>query len=395
MDIHNYQKRFEKTLDNINQAKDISQENKKAILKFKDYLLSEGIGVARIERYLYDLVRYSKMLGKYIVEASKDDLRAIVAEINQKPWTEESKKCFKVLLKRYYRFLAGIEEQGVYPEIVSWINTKISESKRKLPEELLNESEIKNIVQKCTNIRDRALISVLAESGCRVGEIGTLKIKHISFEQYGTRLTVNGKTGMRKILVINSTPYLQEWINHHPNNENPDSYLWLKLDGGMLCYTRISAILKTASKKAGIKKRVYPHLLRHSRATYLASIMREASMKQYFGWTQSSRMAETYIHMSGTDTDNAILQASGIKIEKKQIEKDMKPKICIRCNSSNPVTNVVCGMCGLSLDKKQAENIIINETQKENINNFMNKIIENKDFLKVLVEKMAEMKINK
>lgn len=394
MDIHKYQRRFERTLERI-ETSNLSKENKDSILRFKDYLLSENLSIAKIDRYLYDLMRFCDMLSKPIEAVDKQDLRKVVGFINQKPWTEETKKCFKVMLKRYYRFLAGIEEPGVYPEIIAWVSTKIGESKRKLPEELLNESEIKKIIQRCTNIRDRALISVLAESGCRIGEIGTLKIKNISFEQYGTRLTVNGKTGMRKILVINSTPYLQEWINHHPNNENPESYMWLKTDGEALCYTRISHILKTASKKAGIKKRVYPHLLRHSRATYMASIMREASMKQYFGWTQSSRMAETYIHMSGQDTDNAILQACGIKVEEKQIAKDMKPKLCIRCNSTNPVTNVVCGICGLPLDQKQAEKIITNQTQKENIDNFMNKIIENPDFLKILVEKMAEMKINK
>ncbi|MBU2576537.1 MAG: site-specific integrase [Nanoarchaeota archaeon] len=390
MDIHNYQKRFERTLERINEA-DTCQENKDSIFRFKDYLLSENLSIAKIDRYLYDLMRYCDMLSKLIEAADKQDLRKVVGIINQKIWTEETKKCFKVMLKRYYRFVAGIEEKGVYPEIINWVNTNIAESKRKLPEELLNESEIKNIIQKCTCIRDRALISVLAESGCRIGEIGTLKIKNMSFEQYGTRLTVNGKTGMRKILVINSTPYLQEWINHHPDNENPEAYMWVRADGNTLCYARISHILKRSAQKAGIKKRVYPHLLRHSRATHLASIMREASMKQYFGWTQSSRMAGVYIHMSGKDTDNAILQASGIKIEEKEIARDMQPKICIRCSSTNPVTNVVCGTCGLPLDKKQAEEIITNQTKKENIDSFMNKIVENPEFLKVLVKKMAEV----
>ena len=45
---------------------------------------------------------------------------------------------------------------------------------------------------------------LLSETGARIGEIGSMKIKHVSFEQYGARLTVKGKTGMRKILLFNS-----------------------------------------------------------------------------------------------------------------------------------------------------------------------------------------------
>ncbi len=78
---------------------------------------------------------------------------------------------------------------------------------------MLTEDEILRIIRKCNNLRNKALLSALAEFGCRISEIGTMQIKHVSFEQYGTRLTVKGKTGMRKILVINCTPYLQEWIN--------------------------------------------------------------------------------------------------------------------------------------------------------------------------------------
>ena len=69
-----------------------------------------------------------------------------------------------------------------------------------------------------------------------------MQIKHISFEKYGARLTVTGKTGARKILVINCTPYLQQWINQHPENDNPDAFLWIGKFGKLLTYARLYTI---------------------------------------------------------------------------------------------------------------------------------------------------------
>jgi hypothetical protein len=83
MDIHNYKRRFERTIERIGESEDISKENKETMLNFKDYLLSENVGTAKIERYLYDLMKYSKMLNKSFEKASKEDIRRVVGEIKR------------------------------------------------------------------------------------------------------------------------------------------------------------------------------------------------------------------------------------------------------------------------------------------------------------------------
>ena len=312
MEIHNFKRRFERRMELVEQS-GLSPEDKALLFKFKDYCLCQSISYGKIERYMIDIMKYCKMLKKPITNATKEDVMRVVAEYSQEGYSEETKKGFKIMLRKLYRLVHGIDEKGVYPEEVKWISIHISQNHRLLPEELLTAEEIQNIVRQAVCVRDKALIVCLSESGCRVGEIGTMQIKHISFEQHGARLTVQGKTGMRKILVINSAPYLREWINHHPLNNNPDAPVWHHAQqNGFLSYGRIARILKTAAKRAGIKKRVHPHLLRHSRATALAVIMSDSSMKNYLGWTQGSKMAGIYIHMSGKETDDAILKENGI-----------------------------------------------------------------------------------
>lgn len=369
---------------------DISEENKDVILRFKDYLLSEGIGAAKIDRYLSDCIKYSRILRKPFGKATKEDVRKVVAEIEQSELAAETKKGFKILLRKLYRFIRGVEKKGEYPDEVKWISIHIGENHRKLPEELLSAEEIWRIVQKCETVRDRALIAALAESGCRISEIGTMQIKHVSFEEHGSRLTVNGKTGMRKILVINSTPYLREWLNHHPFNTNSESYLWIKDTGKMLSYTRISAILKDAASKAGIQKRVHPHLFRHSRATVLASIMSDASLKHYFGWMQGSQMASIYIHMSGKETDEAILKVNGISVKKDSEKSILEPKKCLRCNSVNEATNICCKMCGMFLDKNQQNEILKHDFKRSQMDEMMNELVKDSEFLAFLLKKIQE-----
>ena len=90
MDIHNYKARLERSIRRVQTSYEISEENKEVILKFKDYLLSEGIGAAKIDRYLSDCIKYSRMLRKPFGNATKEDIRKVVAEIEQSELSAET-----------------------------------------------------------------------------------------------------------------------------------------------------------------------------------------------------------------------------------------------------------------------------------------------------------------
>jgi len=388
MDIHNYKKQLERQLELAKKQENISQENKNKIVEFSDYLLSEGIGVAKIGRYLIDLRKFAVMLNKPFEDATEQDIRKIVASIEQGELAPESKKSFKVLIRKLYRFIKGVTEKGVYPPEVKWISIRIPKNHNKLPEEVLNEKEITLMIRSCGNLRDKTLISVLYESGCRISEIANLKIKHISFEEYGARLVVSGKTGMRKILVIQSAPFLQSWLNIHPQNNNPEAYLWISSKGNLISYTRICYLLKAISKQCGITKRIYPHLFRHSRATYLANKMSEAAMKSYFGWGADSKMCGIYIHMSGELTDEAILKASGIEIKEEKKHSLTQQQKCLRCGHMNEFSNLCCGKCGLILSKELAEEKLNEDIERQQANEIMQKLMQDKEVLELIKKKL-------
>ena len=105
----------------------------------------------------------------------------------------------------------------------------------------------------------------------------------------------------------------------------------------------ILANVKTyTTQSGGTHTRVHPHLFRHSRATELAKHLTEQQMKVYLGWTQSSKMAGVYVHLSGADMDNAILEMNGIKQSENHAEESIR---CQSCGHVNASMSKICGQC--------------------------------------------------
>ena len=389
-DIHEYKRKLNNSLRKLEKSK-LSKANKKAIFEFHQECFAEGLSVPRIERYVFILRQIAEILGKDFKKATKRDIIRVMQEIESRDYTEWTKLFYKVALKKFYRWLRGTKDP---PPEVAWIKLTMKNGNHKLPEELLTPEDVRKMVESAGSIRDKALIAVLYESGCRIGELASLQIKNISFDKYGAILMVDGKTGMRRVRIINSVPYLASWLSIHPCREDPNSPVWV-ISGKceIMKYRTIVKVLKVSAKSAGIQKRIYPHLFRHSRATYLAKHLTEAQMKQYFGWVQGSDMASVYVHLSGRDVDSALLKLNGINIDEGEKEKDnvLKPIACPRCEHLNPPTAKFCQRCGMALDLKTAMEL---EEERSKADKVMNILVKDPEVLQLLQRKIKELGVD-
>ena len=132
---------------------------------------------------------FAKILNKSFEEANKEDIFNLVQRIEQSRYSDWTKHDYKAMLRIFYKWLRQTE----VPEEVRWIRPG-RRRKKILPEELITEEEVKRLVESASSLRDKALILVLYESGCRPGKILTLKIKHVQFDEYRAVLIVNGKS---------------------------------------------------------------------------------------------------------------------------------------------------------------------------------------------------------
>jgi len=367
----------------------VSNHNKNKIVQFQRSCQAQGLSYARMLRYLTDLPVIASKLKKDFEAAKKKDIEAIIADIESTDLAPNTKLSYAVTLKKFYKWLYETDD---YPKCVSWIKTTGKKNNNKLPEEILKEEEVKSMIQNAGNSRNRALISLLWESGCRISELLLMKIKNVSFEKELTRITINGKTGPRRIPLIDSTPFLAEWIENHPLKNDPNSPLWI-MTGNInhhkpLTYAACRKMINETAKKAGIKKATNPHAFRHARATFLANHLKEAQMDKYFGWTQGSDIPKVYVHLCGRDIDDAILEMRGLKPREESKETTLAPKQCPRCNTINKATGKFCIRCGAALDLKTA--MSIKETT-DKIDNYMAKILEDEDVKNLIRKKLKDM----
>jgi integrase/recombinase XerD len=81
----------------------------------------------------------------------------------------------------------------------------------------------------CHSTRDRCYHTISRDTSCRPHEILGLRLKDIVFKMANDRqyaeVLVNEKTGCRTVPLINSIPYLRDWIDVHPQRTNPNAYL--------------------------------------------------------------------------------------------------------------------------------------------------------------------------
>jgi hypothetical protein len=196
---------------------------------------------------------------------------------------------------------------------------------------------------------------------------------------------------MRRVRVVRCVPYLSIWINLHPRNDDPEADLWIDERGvKRISYNRIREILVEAGKRAKIRKHIHPHLLRHSRATHLAKYLKEVQMCEYFGWVVGSDMPRIYIHLSGRDMDDSILQIYGIKRAGIQTE-NKTPVKCSRCSRFNDPESKFCSFCGLSLD-------IVEQLKKDKeiarYDEILCKLLEDREIRELIKQKLKTIKEN-
>ena len=397
MDIHNYSRQYERTLRSVRES-GLSDRNKELIAEFHDSLVLENLSKPRLIKYVGTLRRLTVRLDADLDVVSEGELKRLVAQIQSdskfSPWT---KRDYKIILRRFYKWLS--QEKGIFLKM-DWVKIGVSRSEMRLPSEgeLLTSGESRKLVEAACHPRDKALLSVLWESGARVSEIGTLRLKDIQFDRFGTVISVRGKTGSRKIRLVTSTPYLSTWMNCHPSKDDPNGPLWVNIGnrntGRRMDYPGIQKIVQNVSARVGLKKRTNPHSFRHSRATRMANSLTEFQMNQYFGWIQGSNMPAVYVHMSGREVDKAVLAMHGIT-QKEEVHSDETASICPRCETINDVGSDFCLKCGAVLDEKKAATLEEERQKEQNLRNvsdeLMNHLLRDEEVQRLIRRKVGEM----
>ncbi len=331
-------------------------------------------------------------VGKSPLEAGEGDFRGFLEGLRERGVKEST-------IETYMRSLNALLKWA-RPEDnpLSWWRPRVRRGRRargeRLRDEVLSPEEVKALVKAAQSPKSKAIIAVLYEGALRVGELCSLRMRDLEFTDYGFKVRVVGKTGQRTIPLVDSAPYIRAWLQVHPDPGNPNAPLFPSTRGGKvdrLPEEAVWALVARAASRAGIGKRVHPHTLRHTRLTHLATQLTEQELKTFAGWTQDSRMAAVYVHLSGRDAERAILRVYGIERaeeEERERAQPLKPEVCPSCGYVNPAEAEFCLRCGYPLSERAREEAL---KRKERLEELLARLLSDPKFKEALASYLGSL----
>ena len=244
---------------------------------------------------------------------------------------------YRIHLMRFFKWLYNPDiepDKRPKPAVIENIpQLKRKEKSIYKPSDLWTQQDDLLFLKFCPSKRDKCYHAISRDTSCRPHEIVKLKIRDIVFKTVGSNqyaeALVNGKTGSRPIPLIDSIPYLKDYLDHeHPQPRNPNAPLICGIGRslgrhiGSISLTKLYAKYKKQifpkllespnvlpeDKQKSIellKKPWNPYIRRHSALTEKSTILKEHVLRQHAGWSGSSQMHLKYLHYFGNESNES------------------------------------------------------------------------------------------
>jgi integrase/recombinase XerD len=266
MDIDNLLSTFEKRLRLQRYSEDSIRNYKSAVGSFlqlasKKYDKPEDLTAKEIEKYVYWLIQTKNISASY--------QRMVVASID-----------------KFYNLTLNIHLpiKHLYP----------TRKEHHLPE-YLNKDEVKRLINSTNNLKHKCILELLYSGGLRLSELLNIKISDIDSKDMIIHIRMakgkkDRKVMLSEVLLSDLRIYLKKY--------KPTTFLFEGQNKEHYSAKSVQNVVHLAAQKAGIKKHVTPHTLRHSFATHLLENGVDIRYIQELLGHQSVKTTEIYTHIA-------------------------------------------------------------------------------------------------
>lgn len=239
---------------------------------------SRGFSRRTVVSYLFHVSRFLEEAG---AESPEEEIQKYFISISEKldPRTVNLRIS---AVKFFYKEVLGKE-----------LRINYMKKPKRLPE-VLTQEEVAEMIEVTTNPKHKLILKLLYGCGLRVSEIRNLRKEDIRLQE-GIVFARQGKGNKDRIVSLpgSITEDLQPFLA-----EGGFPFVFRSERGGRLHARTIQQIVKNAAAKAGIKKYVHPHTLRHSYATHLLEAGTDLRIIQRLLGHSSVKTTEIYTHVS-------------------------------------------------------------------------------------------------
>lgn len=238
--------------------------------EFETYLTRRFPNRSTTKHYISDLEIFMKSTDKALMEVREEEINKFVNGQLSKKLKPSTVKRRVAALKTFFDFLISQEKEIDIENPVSMRRYQIKLPKL-LPRDLPNK-ELEVYLKAVKSSRDRALVSVMAYAGLRVGEAAGLKKSDIIIPDEETapiKLRVLGKGQKERIVYLLRDGYkpLEQYLQDNPPVDNKEPIFRNRL-GKPIGIGGIQERFRHYSKLSGVE--VTPHKLRHTFARWMA-----------------------------------------------------------------------------------------------------------------------------
>ncbi|QCC48135.1 tyrosine-type recombinase/integrase [Halobellus limi] len=316
-----------------------------------------------IYQYLHVLVRWHDLDGIDYLNTTAKEINDLAADMDtglhpESPdggYSRQTVNKFLCAAKAFYHYHSDLGIAHGEVDMFKKANRPAYDDR-----DMFTREEINALRDAMPDTRWRALLEMMIFTGQRIHAIMTLRIKDIDVnegvfylndDEYG--LKGADKRGLKRPL-LGARAYVRDWLQYHPRKDDPEAPVFIgdpsnahtKFDQPMNT-SSIRRGLRKAAEKAGIKKDVKPHKMRH----YFVTVMKrdhgldDDTIKFLLGHAKDSNvMSTTYQHISADDYVKSAEAAFGIGDD--DDGSPVVPELCPTCGRTLKSTDKACSNCG-------------------------------------------------
>jgi integrase/recombinase XerD len=177
---------------------------------------------------------------------------------------------------------------------------KFPRSEKKLPV-VLSQMEVQSMFKVCENLKHKVILALLYSSGLRVSELINLKWSNIDRSRNVIYIIqAKGNKDRTVPLSANLVPLLVLYYRQYKTKE----YILAGQFGDQYSERSVGQVLKQLAQKAGIKKRVWTHQMRHNAFTHMVENGIDINLIQKIAGHSSPKTTQIYTHISSAIISN-------------------------------------------------------------------------------------------
>lgn len=257
----------------------------------------EGLSAATLKNYTYTLRKLEKFFNKPASTISTGDIKMFMySESNTK--SPAGLNTFMTPIRLFFKFLQN--EEFIVKDPCASIKPVKEPKREKKP---LNEEQVEMLRDCMLSKRDRAILEFFLSTGCRVAEVGNVKISDIDFKH--RTLLVIGK-GNKERRVYFTERCKRAILNYLKDRKDNTEYLFVseKAPYKKLNNRGYQVIVKNMQRMANIEMNITPHTFRHTMATNaLRSGMAPECIQQILGHNDVGLTLRVYARVAQTEVE--------------------------------------------------------------------------------------------